>query len=527
MVVALVDVLANAADAGSQTDGLMDASGGRPTALIIWLFPVPWKSPFFNSHYRRFPMPYGSSLLNSLVFTTLATAGAFVYAQQDPLPDHIDTTNGLIVVDAVEFATLPDSDGEAARMMNLVDEPVSQRMFVNDMRGAIYTLSYDGRTVTPYVNINDTQWGVGVQSGGRERGFQSFALHPDFGRAGAPGYGRFYTWTDVTDNTTAADFVPDGGNNAHHTVLHEWLARNPAAAAYDGAAPRALMGFEQPFANHNAGHLAFNPLAQPGDADYGMLYIGSADGGSGGDPLNLSLNLASAFGKMLRIDPLGNNSANGQYGIPSDNPFTGQAGVVAEIFAYGMRNPQRFGWDPANGNLYMADIGQNMVEKVSLVPKGGNLGWNAWEGSFRFTGQGQISTDSPRSDPNVVYPAVEFTRFDPLVQNRVAVTGVMVYRDGPVAAMNNKVFFGDSVSGEILHFDADNVPEGGNEGISRLVMRDGSGENKTLLQLIRLKNQQQGRSPAERADLRINMGPDKRVFVLNKHDGVVRELVGR
>jgi hypothetical protein len=457
----------------------------------------------------------------------LAAASLATAQPENPLPTPIETRDGLIVVDAVEFATLPDSDGEAARMMNLVDEPVSQRLFVNDMRGPIHTLSYDGRTVTPYVNINDPQWGVGVEHGGRERGFQSFTLHPDFGRQGAPGYGRFYTWTDVTDNTTTPDFVPNGGSNTHHTVLHEWVAADHAAAAYDGSAPRALMRFEQPFGNHNAGHLSFNPLAQQGDADYGMLYIGSADGGSGGDPLNLSLNLASAFGKMLRIDPLGNNSANGKYGIPTDNPFVGQSGVVPEIYAYGMRNPQRFGWDPVNGKLYMADIGQNMVEIVSEVPKGGNLGWNDWEGSFRFVGRGQISTDSPRSDPNVVYPAVEYTRFDPLMQGRVAATGVVVYRDGPISAMNNRVFFGDFVSGEILHFDADNVPQGGTAGIRRVLLRDGNGEAKTLLQLIQEKNRQQGRAVADRTDLRFGTGPDHRFFLLNKHDGVVRELVNR
>lgn len=467
-----------------------------------------------------------SRLLTSLWVSVLSAACPVVLAQQNPLPAPIEASEGLIVMDVASFATLPDSDGEAARMMNLVDEPVSQRLFVNDMRGPVYTLSYDGRTLTPYIDINDEQWGVGVEYGSRERGFQSFTLHPDFGRVGAPGYGRFYTWTDITDNTGNADFVPGGGNNSHHTVLHEWAARNAAAPVYDGAAPRELMRFEQPFANHNAGHLAFNPLAQSGDADYGMLYIGSADGGSGGDPLNLGLDLSSAFGKVLRIDPLGNNSRNSQYGIPADNPFVGRADVVPEIYAYGLRNPQRFGWDPANGNLYVADIGQNMVEEITLVPAGGNLGWNAWEGSFRFVGQGQISTDSPRSDSAVIYPTVEFTRFDPLVQNRVAVTGVLVYRDGALTAMNNRVFFGDSVSGEIFHFDADNVPQGGNEGIRRLLLRDSDGNQHTLLELIRQTNEQQGRALADRADMRINMGPDKRVFVLNKQDGVVRELLG-
>lgn len=129
--------------------------------------------------------------------------------------------------------------------------------------------------------------------------------------------------------------------------------------------------------------------------------------------------------------------------------------VRPEIYAYGMRNPQRFGWDPDNGNLFLADIGQNMVEKISLVPRGGNLGWRDWEGSFRFIGQGQITTDNPRHDTEVVYPVAEYTRFDPLMQE---------------------------------------------------------------------KNAEQGRNPADRTDLRFGTGPDNQVFILNKHDGVIRRL---
>jgi glucose/arabinose dehydrogenase len=148
--------------------------------------------------------------------------------------------------------------------------------------------------------------------------------------------------------------------------------------------PRELMRFEQPFGNHNAGPPGLQSSGCSRRPDYGLLYIGSADGGSGGDPLNLSQDPMSAFGKILRIDPLGSNSSNGAYGIPSGNPFVGDDGTLPEIYASGMRNPQRFGWDPVNGNLFMADIGQNIVEKVSLVPTGGNLGWNDWEGSYRF-----------------------------------------------------------------------------------------------------------------------------------------------
>ncbi len=182
------------------------------------------------------------------------------------------------------------------------------------------------------------------------------------------------------------DFVPGGGNNSHDTILLEWTAKNPAAATYDGGPPRELMRFEHPFGNHNGGQLAFNPLATSRDADFGLLYIGSADGGSGGDPLDLAQNLHSAFGKLLRIDPLGSNSANGKYGIPASNPFVkdNDPKTLGEIYAWGLRNPQRFTWDPKNGNMFVADIGQNTVEEINLVTAGANLGWNDWEGSFAF-----------------------------------------------------------------------------------------------------------------------------------------------
>jgi hypothetical protein len=304
----------------------------------------------------------------------------------DPYPP-IRAAEDVIRVDYREFATLPDIDGVAARMMLLVQEPGSRNLFVNDMRGPLYRISADGRTVTPYLNIDDPQWGRDVQSQGRERGFQSFAFHPHFNQAGTPGFGKFYTWADVTDTMPTPDFTPGGQGNTHDTVLLEWTARTPGAPAYDGEAPRELLRLQQPFANHNGGLIAFNPLARPGQPEFGMLYVGSADGGSGGDPMNMAQNMASPFGKILRIDPVGRNSRNGKYGIPGDNPFVAASGVLGEIWASGVRNPQRFGWDPANGRMFVADIGQNTVEELSPVIRGGNLGWNVWEASYRYAGR--------------------------------------------------------------------------------------------------------------------------------------------
>lgn len=445
----------------------------------------------------------------------------------DPFPDPIERTTGVIRVDVREFAVVPDIDGEPARMMRLVDEPGSARLFVNDMRGPLYTVSHDGSDVAEYLDINDDRWGIAVQSTGRERGFQSFALHPQFNRPGTPGYGRLYTWSDVADTVPAPDFTARGGGNTHDTVLLEWIARTPSAPTYDGGAPRVLMRLQQPYANHNGGEIAFNPSSAPGDADFGMLYIGNADGGSGGDPFNLSQDLSSAFGKILRIDPLGSNSANGRYGIPADNPFTGRVpiGTLGEVWALGVRNPQRFGWDAANGNLYVADIGQNIVEELSAVPRGGNLGWNVWEGSYRYLGRTGVSTANVRGDVAMTYPISEYDHTDASLVGRAAATGVVVYRSTAIPQLTGRILWGDMPSGEIFHVSADRPPAGGQAPIRRVLLNDGTGDARTLLQLIQAKNTEQGREPAARTDMRFGTGPDGQVFLLNKHDGVIRLLV--
>ena len=282
----------------------------------------------------------------------------------------------------------------------------------------------------------------------------------------------------------------------------------------------------QPFRNHNGGQIGFNPLASPEDADFGLLYIGSADGGSGGDPLDLAQNLNSAFGKILRIDPLGSDSANGRYGIPTDNPFAtdGDATTLGEIYAYGVRNPQRFGWDSANGNMFLADIGQSIVEELSLVTAGANLGWNDWEGSFRFISRQEVSLVDPRGEAGLTYPVVEYGQLDPLLQRSSAATGVVVYRHDAIPQLRNLVLFGDNPSGEVFSIHADQLPSGGQDAIRRILFND-NGASKTLLQLIQEKNSDQGKSPATRADLRFGTGPDNQIFLLNKRDGTIRLLV--
>ena len=233
---------------------------------------------------------------------------------------------------------------------------------------------------------------------------------------------------------------------------------------------------------------------------------------------------ANAFGKILRIDPInGNTGRGGKYGIPIANPFANRKDALPEIYAYGVRNPQRFGWDSKSGAMYLAEIGQNIVEEVSPVPAGGNLGWNVWEGSFKYAAR---AVESAPRDPSMIYPVVEYQHGDPPLSNRAAATGVYVFRgnEGP-AALKDKLLFGDNPSGELFWVDMSGaVPNGGSEPIHRILLRPPGGQPTPLLELIQAKNAEQGKTPATRADLRLGTSADGRVFILNKADGTIRVL---
>jgi hypothetical protein len=466
------------------------------------------------------------------MYITRALAAAVLMASPaiaqpvDPFPTPIPATEGVVKVKFAEFASLPDVGDEAARMMLMVNEPGTRRLVISDMRGILYTVSYDGKAVNQYLDLRDPGWSVSVQSANFERGLQSFAFHPQFNQRGTPGFGKFYTYVDTSNVAPAPDFSAGGAKRTHDTVLLEWTAKNPAAATYDGAAPRELIRFEQPFANHNGGQIIFNPLSTARDADFGLLYVGSADGGSGGDPLLVGQNMRSAFGKILRIDPLGSNSANRKYGIPASNPFVndGKEDTLGEIYASGVRNPQRLFWDSKTRMMFVAEIGQNIVEEISPVTAGANLGWNVWEGSFRFA-KGQVTIDDPRADKSMTYPIVEFGHSDPLLQRGAAITGGLVYRHKTIPQLAGLLIFGDIVSGEIFYVNGDKLPDGGQDAVRRILLDSGSGDAKTLLQHVQATNEKQGKKPAARADLRFGTGPDGQVFILNKRDGVIRLLV--
>ncbi len=229
-------------------------------------------------------------------------------------------------------------------------------------------------------------------------------------------------------------FSPDGARMYVNLTDVSGDTRVYEYAVADGRAVvssrRQILTADQPFENHNAGHLEFGPD--------GYLYVPLGDGGSGGDPLGNGQNLGSLFGKMLRIDPT--PSGNAPYTIPSDNPFVGVAGARPEIWSYGLRNPWKFSFDRATGDMWIADVGQLLWEEIDLQPAssagGENYGWNKMEGTHKYR--------SGIEPANHVPPVYEYGH----TGGKCSVTGGYVSR-GPATKIAGSYIYGDWCEGSI------------------------------------------------------------------------------
>jgi glucose/arabinose dehydrogenase len=280
--------------------------------------------------------------------------------------------------------------------------------------------------------------GIGGSGTFDERGFLGVAFHPNFQENGL-----LFTFSSEPvgpppDFTT----IPAGETANCQSVIIEWQVANPgdSDAVVDPNSARVLLRIDKPQFNHNGGAVNFGPD--------GMLYIATGDGGAADDqglghsPQGNAQDLSNPLGKILRIDPLGNNSANGQYGIPEDNPFVGEGNVVQEIYAYGFRNPFRFSFDSATGELWTGDVGQNDIEEVDVVHSGGNYGWRIKEGTFIFDPNGQdpgfVSADSPGEPADLIDPVAQYDHDEGL-----AIIGGFVYRGSALKFLRGTYVFGE------------------------------------------------------------------------------------
>lgn len=285
----------------------------------------------------------------------------------------------------------------------------SKRLFVVEQPGVIRVVR-DGKLLKrPFLDIRDR-----VKYGG-EMGLLGLAFHPRFKENG-----RFFV-----------DYVSKRGGL--HTVIAEFSAPKGADAA-DPGNEFNLMMINQPYGNHKGGQLAFGPD--------GFLYIAMGDGGSGDDPHNNGQRLDTWLGKILRID-VDQRYSGRAYGIPADNPFPaglqdGEGGLM-EIYAWGLRNPWRFSFDPVTGLLYAGDVGQDHWEEIDVVEKGKNYGWRVMEGSHCTPGVRLDCSNEGYAPPILDYGHKE----------GICVIGGFVYRGHEVPALCGTYVFGDYGNGRV------------------------------------------------------------------------------
>ena len=275
----------------------------------------------------------------------------------------------------------------------------SGRLFIIEQPGRVRILQDGELARAPFLDLEDR-----IECCG-EQGLLGLAFHPDF-----PDDPRFFV------NYTRA---PDGA-----TVVSEFQVGPDGRPA---GGERVLLTIPQPWGNHNGGMFAFGPD--------GLLYVGMGDGGSGGDPQNNGQDPDALLGKMLRIDV----DEGEPYGIPEDNPYA-DGGGAPEIYAIGLRNPWRFSFDRQSGELWAGDVGQNAIEEVDRIERGGNYGWRLREGTQPFEPTGSAG--------NLIPPVVEYAHEG----GRCSVTGGYVYHGQAAPDLQGTYVYADYCSGEILGF---------------------------------------------------------------------------
>lgn len=486
-------------------------------------------------------------------------AGATVFFSEapaqliDPIPEPV--VKGELSIEIADVARLPDTrDHRAneldvsptswARVSYVRDRRDGQR-FANDSRGLLYRIVGD----QPILYFD-----VGAELprtffGSLESGFLAFEFHPDFAENGLlyTTHGEF-----AEGNPGTPDFIPPGFTSADvtwHNVVSEWRTDDPGASVFSGTRRELFrVGHVVDSFFHALAHIAFNPTAEPGDDDYGLLYLTGTDfgfsNGGGENAANPSQTqrLDSIVTAMLRIDPRspsesGGTKGLGDYTIPEVNHFAadGDPETLGEIYAYGFRNTHRFSW-AADGTLYASDIGMSQVEEVNIVHEAANYGWMQREGVF------DNGINTPDRALNFVYPLpaeiLDGSEPDEYIypvamydhSEGQAITGGFAYR-GSIESLQGKFIFGDLVRGRLFATDIETM-KAADDGIPmtvapveeiQLYVRDASGTRRDI-ELIDLISETI-EIPMTRADMHLGETLDGELLVTSRQDGMIRMLV--
>lgn len=313
---------------------------------------------------------------------------------------------GFVSAQTIELETFATGFTNPVEIVNAGDE----RLFVVEQRGIIKIVNPDRTTnQAPFLDITSL-----VASSG-EQGLLGLAFHPNYATTGH----FFINYTNTQGNTVIARYARD--------------TANPQVANAGSAV--TLLTINQPATNHNGGSMHFGPD--------GYLYISTGDGGGGGDPDNNSQNLNTLLGKMLRIDV----DSGSPYSSPADNPFVGSNGMD-EIWAYGLRNAWKFSFNKQNGDLWIADVGQDNREEINQVSPteaGLNFGWRCYEGTLPY------NTDGCPEDETLTFPLAEYNHSN----GRCSITGGYVYTGSTYPNLQGKYLFADFCSNEIGWVDTE------------------------------------------------------------------------
>ena len=512
-----------------------------------------------------------------------------------------------LVLQLKDYATAPmtgsttgtGNAGSLARINMLREEPGgAPRLFVNDLNGALYLVDKKTRVFTTYLNFN----GRGTRTGlfdklpfeaGYANGFIGFQFDPDYRRNG-----KFYT-IHLEEPAAPGSTLPDAssvpglnlpgytptqpittpGTIEREAILIEWADSNVSNATFEGTA-RELMRVQLNTRIHPMGDLIFNPIARPGDPDWGVLYIGCGDGGAGERRTAMRQNpqrLDTMVGKILRIVPdlalhtaTTTISENGRYRIPRDNPFASTPGARKEVWAYGLRNPHRLIWDvdPANrtnNHLIAASIGLHAWEAVYVVRRGANYGYPEREGTEVLQGPDNTMAKLPEVDEIPVritdtvtngtvvptYPVIEYPHTP---TGGDAIAGGFVYRGKAVPALRGKYVFADISTGRIWWADfkemlaADDGNPGTLAGLHEVHLRwsgpgaaGGAGAGgqvyPSAFPIVLAAYKARGGTDPDlpgtstvsgpgRADVRFGIDAAGELYLLSKVDGMIRAVVG-
>jgi Glucose / Sorbosone dehydrogenase len=483
---------------------------------------------------RRSVLTAGLTAAALVLSTLVATPARAADPIRDPVREMPSQSRlGLVLEEYASFPqsfpTPPPTDQRLmriARINTIMELPDgSGRRAVPDLNGNLYFVENGVPHV--YLDVAATFAPQFFSGRGLGQGFGYVAFHPEFRTNG-----RFYTIH--TEQASLTTKVPDYAqtNVLFHGVITEWTATDPAADTFAGSRREVLrIGFGGQI--HGVQEINFNPTAKPGDSDYGLLYLAVGDGGQGvrnTDPQNMAM----PHGKLLRIDPRGTNSANGQYGIPRTNPFVGVAGALGEIYAVGFRDPHRFSWDRETGRMFLGHIGEHAIEAIYEVRAGDNFGWSEREGAFTFDKTATNPCDKllplPDDDKRFgyTYPVAAYDH-DPAPgwnctsDVGVAVAGGFVYRGRDLPALRGKYVFGDIVDGRVLYTQADEMRRGaGPAPIHRLALFDSAGNP------VRMQDLSGPGAPGspERVDLRFGTDAAGELYLLAKANGKIWKVTG-